>query len=302
MNAGKIGAPVFADILALPGAVEAGLPKKSIKIPFFPASWSPTIPMIPPSCRACRIYFVVMPFRTTFEPFDSLSLFISSFKRFILCSLAKTTRGKPFKELTMPDNSQFPKCAVSNITPLESSTILYLSSTFTSSIYLSMYFLFTFVSETISKNVCVKFLYTLFKSFLSSRGVFSFEKAADDVDDSVWRIARISPYAKIVGIKIACDAISSLSELDIGFYKVKDVGGTVIDKDCLKDGLDPSSGIATLTEEYAPDPANVGKEAYLIAGVTAANAKKYGAFDVCLTGNTAGADTGSISGILEYVE
>lgn len=131
---------------------------------------------------------------------------------------------------------------------------------------------------------------------------FSFEKAAADIDASIWRIGRISPFAKIVGIKIACDAISSLTDLDIGFYKPLSIDGNVISKDCLKNGLNPSSGISTLTEEYAPDPADVGKEAYLIAGVTAANARKYGAFDVALTGNTAGTDAGTIAGILEYVE
>jgi len=131
---------------------------------------------------------------------------------------------------------------------------------------------------------------------------FSFEKAAADIDGSVWRIGQISPRAKIVGIKIACDAITSLTDLDIGFYKPKTVGGAAIDKDCLKDGLDPHAAIATLTEEYAPDPANVGKEAYLIAGLTAAEANGYGTFDVALTGNTAGTDTGTIAGILEYVE
>lgn len=131
---------------------------------------------------------------------------------------------------------------------------------------------------------------------------FSFEKAAADINASVWRIARISPFAKIVGIKICCDAISSLTDLDIGFYKPLEIDGNVINKDCLTDGLDPHAAIATLTEEYAPNPSAVGKEAYLIAGVTAANARKYGAFDVALTGNTAGTDTGTIAGILEYVE
>ncbi len=131
---------------------------------------------------------------------------------------------------------------------------------------------------------------------------FSFEKAADDIDASVWRVGRISPYAIIRSVVFACDAIASLTEIDIGFYKPKETGGDAIDKDCLKDGLDPHAGIAALTEEYVPDPANVGKEAYLIAGLTAAEAIKYGAFDIAITGNTAGTDIGSISGIIEYID
>jgi hypothetical protein len=134
--------------------------------------------------------------------------------------------------------------------------------------------------------------------------LFSFEKAAADINASVWRVARISPFAKILSFKLACDNITSLTDLDVGFYKVSEVGLTEIDKDCIKDGLDPHTGQTALVELYikATGIDEVGKEAYLLAGVTAANAVKYGAFDVCLTGNTAGADTGTIAGVLEYVE
>jgi hypothetical protein len=136
------------------------------------------------------------------------------------------------------------------------------------------------------------------------KALFSFEKAAGDINASIWRVARISPFAKILSFKLACDNITSLTDLDVGFYKPLEVGGTEIDKDCIKDGLDPHTGQTALVELYikATGIDEVGKEAYLLAGVTAANAKKYGAFDVCLTGNTAGADTGTIAGVLEYVE
>ena len=132
--------------------------------------------------------------------------------------------------------------------------------------------------------------------------LFSFEKAAGDIDASIWRVARISPYAKIVSVKLACDALTGFTDLDIGVYKPESVGGDAIDKDCLKNGLDPNAGISTLTEEYAADIEEIGSELYLVAGVTAANAKKYGAFDVAITGNTAGTATGTIAGVIEYVE
>ena len=133
---------------------------------------------------------------------------------------------------------------------------------------------------------------------------FCFEKAAADINGSIWRIARISPFAKILSLKFACDNITSLTDLDFGFYKPLEVGGTEIAKDCIKDGLDPHTGQTALVEMYvkATGIDEVGKEAYLIAGITAANAKKYGAFDVCLTGNTAGTDVGTMAGVLEYVE
>jgi len=135
--------------------------------------------------------------------------------------------------------------------------------------------------------------------------VFSFEKAAGDIDGSIWRVARISPFAKILSFKLATDAIASLTDLDVGFYQVSDVSvASAIDKDCIKDGLDPHTGQTALVEMWnnATQIAEIGKEAYLLAGVTATNAKKYGAFDVALTGNTAGTATGTIAGVLEYVE
>lgn len=128
---------------------------------------------------------------------------------------------------------------------------------------------------------------------------FSFEKAAGDINASVWRVARISPYAKIVSIKLACDNITSLTDLDIGVYAPD---GAVIDADCFKDGLDPHTGVTAITSQYEPALADIGKEAYLIAGLTAAGAAKYGAFDIALTGNTAGADVGTIAGVIEYIE
>lgn len=136
------------------------------------------------------------------------------------------------------------------------------------------------------------------------KACFSFEKAAADVNGSIWRVARISPFAKIMSFKFACDNITSLTDLDIGFYKPLEVGGTEIDKDCIKDGLNPSTGQTALVEMYvkATGIDEVGIEAYKLAGITEANARKYGAFDVCLTGNTAGANTGTMAGVLEYVE
>lgn len=132
--------------------------------------------------------------------------------------------------------------------------------------------------------------------------LFSFEKVAGDINASIFRIARISPFAKIVSLKMGCDALTGFTDIDIGFYKPLEVGGTEIDKDCLRDGINLSAGTAISAEMYALALADVGKEAYLIASITAANAKKYGAFDVAITGNTAGVDVGTIAGILEYIE
>jgi hypothetical protein len=153
--------------------------------------------------------------------------------------------------------------------------------------------------KSVDADVAARFCGAVTKKVL-----FSFEKAAGDINASIWRIARISPFAKIVSFKLAMDNITSLTDLDIGFYKPLEVGGTEIDKDCIKDGLDGHTGQTALVEMWdnATQIAQIGKEAYLLAGITAANAKKYGAFDVALTGNTAGTSVGTISGILEYIE
>lgn len=134
------------------------------------------------------------------------------------------------------------------------------------------------------------------------RILFSFEKVAADTDTSVWRVGKISPHAKIVSIKLSNDALTGFTDLDIGLYKPLSVGGTVISKDCFKDGLNINAGLSTLTEEYAPAIADVGKEAWQIAAIDAADVDKYGEFDIALTGNTAGTAAGTISGIIEYVD
>lgn len=151
-------------------------------------------------------------------------------------------------------------------------------------------------SVDVDKDVSARFCGATKKQIL-----FSFEKTAA-TDTSVWRVGRISPFAKVTRILLGCDALTGFTDLDIGLYKPLEVGGDAVDKDCFKDGLNIASGLSTLTEEYLVDLADVGKEAYLIASVAAADAKKYGAFDIALTGNTAGTATGTICGIIEYVE
>ena len=150
-------------------------------------------------------------------------------------------------------------------------------------------------SVAVDKDVAARFCGSVKKEIH-----FSFEKGAES-DGSIWRVGRISPMAKIKRISLACDAIAGLTDLDIGLYKPLEVGGAVISKDCFKDGLDPHAGMA-LTEEYLVAVADVGKEAYLIGSIAAADADRYGAFDIALTGNTAGTNTGTISGVIEYVE
>jgi len=159
-----------------------------------------------------------------------------------------------------------------------------------------------FVTQNASSKKADVDVAARFGGAVTKKVAFSFEKAAADINASIWRIARVSPFAKIVSLKLATDNITSLTDLDAGFYKTAEVGGTEVDKDCLLDGWDPHTGQTALAEKFVPDLADIGQEAYLLAGVAATDVQKYGAFDVALTGNTAGTSTGTIAGILEYIE
>ena len=159
-----------------------------------------------------------------------------------------------------------------------------------------------FVTQNVSSVAVDKDVAARFGGAPVKKVLFSFEKAAGDNDASIFRIARISPYAKIVSLKVAFDAASGLTDVDAGFYKPLEVGGTEIDKDCLNDGLDPHTGQTAVVELFVPAIANIGREAHLIAGVTVANAIKYGAFDVAITGNVIGATAFTVAGVLEYIE
>lgn len=133
--------------------------------------------------------------------------------------------------------------------------------------------------------------------------MFSFEKTAAMTDASVLvLVPGLSPKHKPVSLKITCDAIAGLTDVDFGFYKQDSVGGDVIDKDILKDGLDPHSGLSTLTEELDLDPAYLGKAAYQLVNTSGVDPQAYGSFDLCATFNTGGTATGSIAGIYEYLE
>jgi len=129
---------------------------------------------------------------------------------------------------------------------------------------------------------------------------FSFEVAAADDDGSIYRIANISPLAVIKSVKLISDAIAGATVYDCGFYKPLEVGGAVIDADAIFANNDINAGNAAFSEKFAPDPVNVGKPAYVIAGLT--SYKEYGSFDIALTGDTVGTAAGTIAGIIEVIE
>lgn len=132
----------------------------------------------------------------------------------------------------------------------------------------------------------------------------TFEVAAADSDTSVWRLARIPANAVPLRFEIYADASLGTSDFDLGLYK-PGVGGAVVDKDLLLDGVDLTAGVAVtaganngMTNLGGADPvAAVGKTLWELLALSAPNRQGY---DLCLTGNTVGGAAGTISYILLF--
>lgn len=130
---------------------------------------------------------------------------------------------------------------------------------------------------------------------------FSFEVAADS-DGSVYRIAQISPLCIMKSILVISDAIAGATDYEIGVYKPLAIGGAVIDLDCFMGSADINAGKAALTEMFVPTIADVGKSAFIVAGLSAADIGKYGVFDLAITANTVGTAAGTISGFVTVID
>jgi hypothetical protein len=133
---------------------------------------------------------------------------------------------------------------------------------------------------------------------------FNFEVAAADDNDSVYRIGRLPANAIPVKCDIFADALTSLTDLDLGLYK-PGVDGAVVDIDLFADALDPASGEAItaplngLTNLGGADPVgNVGKTLWELLGLTKPSRQDY---DLALTARAAGSGAGTVSGFFWYV-
>lgn len=118
------------------------------------------------------------------------------------------------------------------------------------------------------------------------------EVAAADTDASVYRFFKnLCPNLIPVSITVMCDAITSGTDYDLGFYKTN--LGAVIDKDNLADGLDLSSASKVLDGLKDVVIENRGKRLYELAGHT--DTTKLAGYDLALTANTVGSAAGTIS-------
>ena len=135
--------------------------------------------------------------------------------------------------------------------------------------------------------------------FTGGAGVFAIagsdELAAADDDTSVLRLGRLPANAIPIMGCLHCDAITSMSDIDVGLYKPGE-SGAVVDKDILADGLDLNAGVAITTDANnaltALGPEDLGLTLWELLGLSAPNRGEY---DLAITFNTIGSGAATIA-------
>lgn len=131
--------------------------------------------------------------------------------------------------------------------------------------------------------------------------VKTFEIAAADDDGSVYRVFPDVPSSYVpVEITVACDAITSGTDYDLGLYKVS--GGAVVDKDVLMDGQTLASALTRATgHQLGLGNVNIA-DAEKTLGVLSAQTNIDPSYDICLTANTVGSGAGTVTIIAKFIQ
>ena len=123
-------------------------------------------------------------------------------------------------------------------------------------------------------------------------------KASDDGNGSVFYLGDPLPSNAVIHrIDLDFDAITSATDVDLGFYETVSAGAAVIVKDCLLDGQSLAAASKGVDAYTKPAIENKHKPIYEIAGLTA-DPKKL--MQTALTLNTAGSSVGDIRILIEY--
>lgn len=123
-------------------------------------------------------------------------------------------------------------------------------------------------------------------------------KASDDGNGSVFYLGNPLPSNAVIHrIELDFDAITSATDVDLGFYETVSAGAAVIVKDCLLDGQSLATATKGVDAYTKPAIENKHKPIYEIAGLTA-DPKKL--MQTALTLNTAGNSVGDIRILIEY--
>ena len=123
-------------------------------------------------------------------------------------------------------------------------------------------------------------------------------KEAADGNGSVFYLGDPLPSNAVIHrIDLDFDAITSATDVDLGFYETVSAGAAVIVKDCLLDGQSLATASKGVDAYTKPAIENKHKPIYEIAGLTA-DPKKL--MQTALTLNTAGSSVGDIRILIEY--
>lgn len=124
----------------------------------------------------------------------------------------------------------------------------------------------------------------------------SFEVATADDNNSVYRVFKnVNPHYVPIRLDISCDAITGMSDVNVGLYKSLDQGGAVIDDNCFGDAIDLSSAVTRTVPKdglVSVNLADAEKPIYELAGDTLAT-KELG-YDICLTAIAAASTDGTV--------
>ncbi len=100
--------------------------------------------------------------------------------------------------------------------------------------------------------------------------VGTFEAAAADDNNSIYRLARIPANWVPVSLVFDSDAVTGMSDVNIGFHRTAENGGAAAETDAniLDDAKDFSSALVNSWGMTDMDPANIGKTVGELAGAT----------------------------------
>lgn len=124
------------------------------------------------------------------------------------------------------------------------------------------------------------------------------EVAAGDDDTSTYRLFKVPSRARVVDMRISCDAITNGTSYDLGLYTSG--SGAVVDADIYAAALDLSSAInsgAINSGFKTRDISKMGQRVWEDAGLSDDSGLDY---DIVLTANTVGSAAGTISGYCIY--
>jgi len=120
------------------------------------------------------------------------------------------------------------------------------------------------------------------------------EVAAADDDLSTYRMGRVHSSWRITDMEVKSDAITGMSDVDIGLYDIASVNsGAAVDANCFADAYDMSSAKVIWTQVLT-QALNIDqslKKVWEIAGLSADPNKWY---DVVINSTTNGSGAGTI--------